>query len=161
MKPDEHFMKCYEEHSDAVFRFCMLRVSNRDIALDISQDVFMRFWDKLVEGENIRNERALLFTIARNLVIDQYRKHTTDSLDALKETGFDPDTEPDSELRSEFNEAVASIENLDASCRDVLLLRYMEGLPPREIASIIGESVNNVSVRINRCMKKLRTLLAV
>jgi DNA-directed RNA polymerase specialized sigma24 family protein len=67
----------------------VLKVSSREIAQDLTQEVFMRFWQTLRDGEKAYNERALLYTIARHLVIDWYRKKKESSLDALDEQGIE------------------------------------------------------------------------
>lgn len=151
------FDECYEEYADALFRFCFVKTSNRDIALDLSQEIFIRLWDQLVEGKAIENPRAFLYTVARNLVIDYYRKKKSDSLDALDEAGRQFEAGDSSSVTAEYREALAAINRLPEPYREVVHLRYVEDLPPREIALILGESVNTVSVRITRGMQELRS----
>ncbi len=50
------FEKIYEKESDAVFRFCLFRVSDREQALDITQETFLRLWQSLSDGKEILNE---------------------------------------------------------------------------------------------------------
>jgi RNA polymerase sigma-70 factor, ECF subfamily len=85
MKEDMNhkFETIYEKESDAIFRFCLVRVSDREQALDITQEVFLRLWQSLQKGEDIRNSRAFLFTIAHRLVIDWYRKKKSLSWDKI------------------------------------------------------------------------------
>jgi RNA polymerase sigma-70 factor (ECF subfamily) len=85
----EHFLAVYERFADDIFRFCVLKVSARAVAEDLTQEVFMRFWQQLRSGSIIEHDRALLYKMARNLIIDWYRKHKTQSLDALTEEGFE------------------------------------------------------------------------
>src|SRR6185436_7404745 len=80
------FGEVYEKESDAIFRFCLLRTSDRDVALDFTQDTFMRFWNSLLLEKDIKNHRTFLFTIARNVVIDWYRKKKSFSLEKMMET---------------------------------------------------------------------------
>jgi len=79
------FGEVYSRESDAIFRFCLLRTSDREVALDFTQDTFMRFWNSLVLEKEIKNHRTFLFTIARNVVIDWYRKKKAFSLETLME----------------------------------------------------------------------------
>ncbi len=51
----EIFKKIYNEESDSIFRFCLIRVSNREQALDITQETFLRLWKSLLEDEKILN----------------------------------------------------------------------------------------------------------
>ena len=157
------FLSAYDAYSDAIFRFCALKVSNREIAQDLTQEVFIRYWQTLRKGEKLKNERAYLYTLARNLVIDWYRKKKESSLDVLTEAGIEfkgdgPQSITDS---AEAAEVIAVIENLDEDAREVLLLRFVEGFSPKEIAEHLNESPNVVSVRIHRSLKKVQELLHI
>ncbi len=156
-----YFLQIYDTYADDIFRFCLLKVSNRELAQDLSQEVFTRFWSALREGTVMRSERALLYTMARNLVIDWYRKKKESSLDVLSEQGieFQGEDQDDVTREAEMQEALRVVQELDDASREVLLLRFVEGLSPKEIALLSGESANAVSVRINRAMKKVRTLM--
>lgn len=152
------FLSAYDAHGDAIFRFCVLKVSNRELAQDLSQEVFMRYWQAIRKGEQFQNERAYLYTLARNLVIDWYRKKKESSLDALAEAGieFKGDTSKSITDSAEAREALEVIEQLEEGDREVLLLRFVEGFSPKEIAALSGESANAISVRIHRALKKVQ-----
>ena len=154
-----YFLQIYDTYADDIYRFCYLKVSSRELAQDLAQEVFTRFWQALREGTVMRSERALLYTMARNLVIDWYRKKKESSLDVLTEQGleFRGEDAEDVTREAEMREALKIVSGLDEPSREVLLLRYVEGLSPKEIARLSGESANAVSVRLNRAMKKLRT----
>ena len=157
--PETAFMSAYEEYGDAVFRFCVMKVSDRDIARDITQETFTRAWDYCVQGNTIEQWKAFLFRTAYNLIVDTYRKKRSVSLDAMiDERDFAIPDEDDvrSINRAEAKRVRAEIQNLDETYRDVLILRYTEDLPPREIARIMGLTENVVSVRLHRGMKELR-----
>lgn len=156
-----YFLQIYDTYADDIYRFCYLKVSNRELAQDLSQEVFTRFWQALREGTVMRSERALLYTMARNLVIDWYRKKKESSLDVLTEQGteFKGDGAEDVTREAEMAEALRIVSTLDEPSREVLTLRFVEGLSPKEIALLTGESANAVSVRLNRAMKKMRTLM--
>lgn len=156
-----YFLQIYDTYADDIFRFCYLKVSNRELAEDLSQEVFTRFWQALREGTVMRSERALLYTMARNLVIDWYRKKKESSLDVLTEQGieFGGEDAEDVTREAEMSEALRMVNTLDEPSREVLTLRFVEGLSPKEIALLSGESANAVSVRLNRAMKKMRALM--
>lgn len=156
-----YFLQIYDTYSSDIYRFCSLKVSSREVAQDITQETFMRFWQALREGTKMRSERALLYTMARNLVIDWYRKKKESSLDSLTEQGieFGGDGKDDVTREAEMGEALRLVNRLDDASREALLLRYVEGLSPKEIGRMSGESANVISVRLNRAMKKLRELM--
>ena len=155
------FLAIYDEHADAIFRFCTIKTSNTEVAHDLTQDVFMRFWETIKQKGSVAYPKAYLFTIARNAVIDWYRKHKTDSLDHMLEEGFAPHDEDviSIEVSAEFRQAMRTLKKLDPKHQEVLTLRFVEGLPPKEIANILDETTNTISVRINRAVKALQDAL--
>lgn len=158
----ESFLRTYDAYANDIYRFCVLKVSNRELAEDLTQEVFMRYWQTIRTGETeLKNERAFLYTLARNLVIDWYRKKKDSSLDALTEVGLDfgDDEHVKIELSAQTNEVLRVIEQLDTDAREALILRFVEGFTPKEIAALSGESANAVSVRINRAIKKVQSLI--
>ncbi len=155
----EQFLKAYDTYGNDIFRFTVMKVSNREIAQDLTQEVFMRFWQTLRKDVVLKNERAFLYTLARNLVIDWYRKKKESSLDALQELGIDFAGTDRVQEQAEMNEVLAAVEELDESSRTAIKLRYLNGYSPAEIADQVGDTANAVSVRINRAIKKLQGAL--
>src|SRR3989344_5109153 len=127
---EKEFLAAYDEHSSSLFRFLTMKIADREVARDLTQETFTRAWDFRQNGGVIREWKPFLFRTAYNLVVDVYRKKRAVSLDQLDET-----------------------------YRDIILLRYTEDLPPKEIARITGLSENVVSVRIHRGIEKLKVIL--
>jgi RNA polymerase sigma-70 factor (ECF subfamily) len=153
------FLEAYDDLSDAIFKHCYFRVYDREKAKDLTQECFLRAWECVAEGQDILNLKAFIFRIARNLVIDHSRKAKPVSLDDMLEAGFAVPAPRGGE--SILREADASLlmthlHKLEEPYREALLLRFIEGLGPSEIAHVCDETENAVSVRINRGLKKLR-----
>ena len=167
----EQFAAVFEKHSDELFRHCHMRLSDRERALELTQETFLRAWEYVARGEEIRQWRAFLYRVLNNLIVDEYRKHTTDSLDALlekEETQLalegtllrdEVDALEDAMVRFDSAHAMAALAKLPEPHRAVLVYRYIDGLSPKEIAQCMQESENTVSVRIHRGLKKLRAML--
>ena len=161
----EVFGGVYEKEADAIFRFCLLRTSDREMALDFTQETFMRFWNSLVSGKDIKNYRTFLFTIARNIIIDWYRKKKSFSLETLMEnvsegrSSFVLMSNDDVEMNTEAEFLIRKIRELPEPYGNAVYLRCVEELKPRELSEILGESANVISVRISRGLEQLRTLL--
>lgn len=153
-----YFLQIYDSFADAIYRFALVKVSDRDVAADLTQEVFMRFWQALREGTTLRNDRALLYAIARNLIIDWYRKKKSSSLDALLEEGHEFPGSGDVPIleHAQMQEVLRSLHVLDEASREALLLRFVEGFAPHEIAALRDETPNAVSVRISRALAKVR-----
>lgn len=160
-KTERQFTQAYETHHDEIFRFCLYRVFDRELAVDLTQETFIKTWHCIVRGDDINNVRAFLYRVARNLVIDNSRKKKTESLEDLAENGFEPSARGDHKILEQIvgNQARDALISLDPLYRDVLLLRYVNDLSPKEIAAVLNETPNVVSVRLNRGVKKLRELL--
>lgn len=161
VSPNDQFLQAYDNFADAIFRHCYLRISDRERAKDLTQEAFMRTWDYIARGSAIENIRAFLYRVANNLIIDEYRKKKSESLDELAEYGFDPGVDERGKIFA--NIAAADIRSvfggLDHKYRQVLMMRFVDDLQPKEIASILGESENNVSVRIHRGIRQVREIV--
>lgn len=68
------FTQTFKEYSPALLRFCIFKLSNKEKALDLVSDTFFRTWQYLQQGNVIENEKSFLYTTARHLIIDEYRK---------------------------------------------------------------------------------------
>jgi RNA polymerase sigma-70 factor (ECF subfamily) len=157
----KEFLEIYDQLADPLFRHCLYKVSNREKALDLVQESFSRTWEYLAGGKKVKSLKSFIYRVANNLIIDEYRKKKTDSLDALFEEGFDPHDEsiPHVSLSAEARIAVEGLKNLPEQYREIMELRYVADLSIGEIADVLRESENNVSVRLTRGMQKLRELL--
>ena len=158
----QEFLLAYDNYSEAIFRHCYLRISDRERAKELMHETFMRIWNYLmIRGGEIKQIRAFLYRTANNLIIDEYRKHKTSSLDELQEKGFNPGVDDREELHNqiEAKEMLLMLKGIDEKYREVIVLRYVDGLLPREIAHVIGATENNVSVRIHRGLSQIRKLL--
>lgn len=167
---EQLFRDSFERHADELFRHASLRLSDRDRALELTQECFLRAWQYVGRGEEVREMRPFLFRTLRNLIIDEYRKAKSFSLDAMTEDDDGGTIESDL-LRDDTDElegamdrfdgsrAITAIQGLPDLYREVISMRYVDDLSIREIAALIGESENVVSVRLHRGLKKLRTLL--
>lgn len=161
---EQQFLEGYDAYSDALFRFAYFQVSDREVAKDIVQDVFMETWKCIAGGGEINNMRAYLYRVARNRIIDHYRKHKTQSLDAIQESGVDFGDERGSataEAQMEASHILRLLENVEQKYREPVLLRYIEGMGVKEVAEILGETENNASVLIHRGIEKLKQLARI
>lgn len=157
----EHtFLLWYQSHSDGIFRFCFLKTSNRDVALDITQETFTKMWEYIGQkNDPIREPKALLYRIATNLIIDYYRKKKSDSLDAMTEYGFDIATDlMNPEKTAEIKELHSKLSKLEDKYKDILIMRFVEDMSIEEIAEVYDQHPNTISVRIHRAVEKLKSI---
>lgn len=163
MTYEKQFLEAYDQYADAVFRFCLFQTSNRDLALDLAQDTFTKTWDYLQNGKKVKNIQAFLYQVARNLIIDYRRKKKSQSLDNILDSGLefeDPDLHREQyEFSIDSKLAFQLLDEIGESYREVLLLRYVDQMQVQEIAELLQEKENTISVRIHRALDKLKTLL--
>ena len=89
-KNKQKFTEAYNEYSDAIFRYCLYKISDREKALDFVQETFVRTWQYIQKGNEVENMKTFLYTTARHIIIDEYRKKKTLSLDYLVSNGEEP-----------------------------------------------------------------------
>ena len=159
--PNDHFLSHYDQLADPLFRHCYYRVYDRERAKDMVQEVFLRAWEYLQDGQEIRNMKAFLYRIANNLLVDESRKKQALSLEALREEGFEPSyaEQPQWEAKLDAHAVLRVVDELQTDYREVFLMRFVNGLRPKEIAEIIGESPNVISVRLHRAVQSVKQSL--
>ena len=159
---EQEFLEAYDLYADAIFRHCSYRLLDRELGSDLMQETFMRAWEYVSKGRKVDNMRAFLYRVANNLIVDHVRKKKEMSLERMmEEDGFEPgkDTTPDLHNRLEKDRIIEALSHLEETHREVLILRYIDELPPAEIAQLLGTSPNVISVRIHRGLKHLRSVL--
>lgn len=167
----ERFKSIYEAESDNIFRFVFLRISSREEAIDITGEVFFKFWQVLLQEKEVINPRALLFTIARNKVIDWYKRKHPESLDRLID-GMEGDEGPpfqvvDEEawrsltLSVEAKWVLGVLDRLVPQYKEVVSMRFVAGLTLQEISEVLKISPNAVSLRLNHALQKIRQELNI
>lgn len=125
----------------------------------------MKAWDYLVAGKDIDNVQAFLYRTANNILVDEARrakKRTVVSYEDMEESGFEIEGEDGRDQGRVFDaKAIAQVlHELEEPYRAAIIMRYIDELSPKEIAELLNETANVVSVRLNRGMKMLRTILA-
>jgi len=156
-----------------LMRYLLYLTSNREQAEDLFQEVWMRV---LVRGAQFNGKARFdtwLFTIARNLVIDQKRKKTMASLDELIEGKGDDDRPMSFEIADgeptpfdrfanleDREQLAAGLLGMDAIYREVLVLRFYEDLSLEEIAKVTRAPLSTVKSRLYRGLSAMKPKLA-
>lgn len=155
---EEDFLNAYDAYADGIFRFAVVKTSNPETAKDLTQETFIKTWDYIRQGKSIKNYKAFVFKTMNNLIIDFYRRHRSLSLETLAEEGFEFEGKESLLDGIEARAILDQIKKLESEDKEIIMLRYVEELSPREIAEILSVSENLVSVRIHRAIKKAREL---
>lgn len=136
------------------------KLNNNEMSEDLVQDTFVKTWEYLMRGGKIETMKAFLYHVLNNLIIDQYRKHKTVSLDTLLEKGFEPGFTEEERIINivDGKVAVSLIKNLPPTYKKVIHMRYVDDLSLEEISNATGQSKNTVAVQIHRGIEKLKSL---
>lgn len=171
-----------EEQYDKIYRYCYFRLHNRQTAEDITQETFLRYfqrYDHVTGGEALK----CLYTIARNLCIVEYRRRSGErmaqdvcenflqndlirehserchsgSVNCIRETDMYEDSQEDRILTTlTVRDALSE---LDQDEQELLLLRYVNEVPVYAIGRMLGISRFAVRRRLLAVQKKLKDIL--
>lgn len=159
---EEEFLAAYELFSDALFRHCYFRIYDRERAKDMVQETFVRTWEYISVGKEVLNIRAFLYRVLNNLVVDDIRKKKALSLEEITEGGFQASDNRigkiQVELEAEAKNLMRAMKKLEDDKMHLLVMRYIDGFGPKEIAKTLGENENVISVRLSRALKELREI---
>jgi len=158
----ESFAHIYDRYVDALFRYVSFRVPTPETAEDITSELFLKVWQYLT-GDNdtkVDNLRAYLYKVARNLIADHYRGSREQvSLDDISEIDILETNEVDINLQLSLGEIEQAVRRLKSPWQEVVILAYVEGFKPQEIAEVIGKSPAATRVILHRALQELKRLL--
>lgn len=148
----------YQRYVRQVYCFCLYRLGQREMAEDVTAEVFMKVFANLHSYVASKAQfKTWLFRIARNQVISQWRKER-------KIVCFDEDYihavySVENEERQNLPEVLAAISKLTDSQREIILLRFWDELSFEEIAKVIGKSAPACRMQMARSLRVLRQML--
>ena len=152
-------MDWLEEKYDKIYRYCYFRLHDRERAEDITQEAFLRLFEKYPDigwGGSGKENAALplLYTIARNLCMDEFRKPRPKYRDWEEfEVPGDSDTEEQLVLKQAVG---AALKRLCPKEREILLLRYVNELSVGTIAKVLQLSRFSVYRRVMQAKRRLQ-----
>ena len=141
---------------DRLLRYCYMKTKDRFLAEDIVQEVFLRFWQKR-SYQDTEKEMAILYTIARNLCIDEFRKTVPQSIEDHPELAACKDDEPESHLDRMVVEA--ALEELPEDLREMVVMRYVCEMSAADIGRVMKMSRFSVNRRLKEGLSRLKTIL--
>ena len=167
------FERLLRRHRGPLFTFLVRMTGDREKAEDLAQETFLRLVKGAAAWEHRARFQTWLYTIARNLCVDQSRRdkfRRADSLDAdgpgdepplvdsVAADGPGPDRGAESaRLRPLLQ---AALLGLPVEQREVFVLREQAGVPFKEIAEVVGANENTVKSRMRYALEGLRKALA-
>jgi RNA polymerase sigma-70 factor (ECF subfamily) len=142
-------------HSDALFRFILRQVRDRDEAKDVVQDAFLRLWMN-VDRVDASKARSYLFTTAKNLVVDRVRRRKF----VVRHESWHDDRraclQPEAGVQAIVDQAM---NKLPVHQRGLIQLREVEGLSYKELATRTGMDMTRVKVYLCRARKAVQAYI--
>lgn len=156
------FTRLYNEYVDKIYRFIYFKVEEEEAAQDLTSQVFLNVLEYLTD-ETIESFQAFLYQTARNLTTDFYRNR-------FKEMPFDeglienlPDEtnlENTLDLEIQGGKIKNALTKLPEKYREVIILRFIEGLPFKIISQVLQDNEDNLRVVSHRGLKMLKEILS-
>lgn len=166
---NESFDTLLKRHQDRIFNYILRIIKNEDIANDIFQETFVKAIQTIRQGRYTENGKfpAWISRIAHNLIIDYYRQEKSENLQSSDLTDVDilnrkelceetiEDVLISDQIRTDVKYLIGELPELQ---REVLKMRYYQGLSFKEIAEITGVSINTALGRMRYAILNLRRI---
>ena len=160
---DQAFSYLYDNYSPALFGVICQIVSDKEIASDVLQDVFINIWRKISSYDKTKGRLfTWMLNIARNAAIDKVRSRPyKDSLKNQPLTENVNSTVPNYVVDPEINDVGLKklVNKLKGEYRQLIELSYFQGFTHEEIAKILNLPLGTVKTRIRSALMQLRTMI--
>lgn len=159
---EKAFLDAYDFYAPRIFRHIYFRVSSKETAEDITSQVFLKTWKYLL-SDNIKNIKSFLYRVASNLLVDYYRKKSREPVQVDEEfeniSFYEKDIVKEINNQEELQDVRRAASRLKKDFRDIIVMRYIDGLSIEEISEISGKSKNAVYISISRAIGELKEIL--
>jgi RNA polymerase sigma-70 factor, ECF subfamily len=160
------FGELYQRYARILFRFIYAHLNDRLDAEDLTEEVFLRAWRSIASyQEQGVPFLAYLFKIARNVLIDFYRRVGRSgghmSIEDRSIQSLQPDPGETAITNLEHQELRSTLTKLREDYRTVLVLRFLSGLSPEETGEVMGRTPGAVRILQHRALSALRNLLEI
>lgn len=166
------FRRLVERYQRPVLSVIARMVGDPSLAEDLAQEVFVKAYTRLATFDRRRKLSSWLFKIAHNTAVDHLRRFKPQTV-TLEATGVDGDESwqvlradeaENPDRRAERSELMARVDaalgRLKPGYREILLLRFQQGLAYHEIAEVTGRAMATVKVQLHRARKRLAAEMA-
>lgn len=157
------FSKIYDQNIEQIYRYIYLKIGSKETAEDLCSETFLRSWEFFQTQETkIENPRAFLYQVARNLIVDHYRKNSQYKIVTAENIQMsDPNTdiEKDVLVRSDIEKVRQALSYLKEDYQDVIVWHYLDEFSIKEVAEMMEKTEGAVRVILHRALKALRKKL--
>lgn len=148
--------KLITDNYGEIYRYCCLRLDQRQAAEDITQEVFLKFLDSLDSYKDYGKVRNYLYVIAGNLIKNYHKKPRETCAGEIEDGEAAPDGTDRVVDRVMVQEALSALEKTE---KDIVILRYYQDLRIKDISRIMGMPASTVRYRLKAAEQILREKL--
>lgn len=159
-KKYQSFLSYYNDFKDKIYSYFLYRVGfDIKTAEDLTADVFLKAFKNFKKFNPDRSFQAWIYAISRHHLINYYKSSRQQvSLDEAINISADEAKQVEDLL--EFERVVKAMNGLRENYQEPLMMRYLEGLTNREIATVLNKEEGTIRARISRGLTQLRKILA-
>ena len=153
----------FELYEKDITSYLIYYIGSKDVE-DLVQDTFMKAMKKMSKFKGQSHPKTWLISIARNIVIDNYRRRKVwDRVKglAVQDQRFSNEAEEQTIINQEIGQLYEAIQQLPPKYKEVIILRAILELNPQEASEVLKSNVNHVNVTYHRSLKKLKEILVV
>lgn len=145
-----------KEQYDKLLRYCYMKTKDSFLAEDIVQETFLKFWQSH-SYKDTGKETAYLYTIARNLCLDEFRRKTMLDIEEYPDLQACKSSEPENVIDGIAIEE--ALDQLSEELREIVVMRYISEMSASDIGKVMGMSRFSVNRRLKEGLGVLRKLL--
>lgn len=168
-KDKDAFVEIYDMYFDHIYRFVYFKVSQKEEAEDLTSSVFLKTWG-YVQDNSVKDYKTLksfLYKVARNAVIDYYRKKSVqnekislnDGINTIDVADVSQDIHTKMEINSDVGLVEKNLRKLKDEYREIIVMRYLNELSIKEISFALDKTPGSIRVTLYRALNALRSLM--
>ena len=153
----QEFMTLYDQYFDRIYQFIFYRTMHKELAEDITSQVFMKAWEKYGTYDSSKGTfSAWIYQIARNAIIDNHR---------TRKDFLDIESAPEPHIESRFDEKFDASQDLQKvqkylsgfsdEQRAIVIMRVWDDMSYKEIADVLGKSEASCKMSFSRTLAKI------
>lgn len=156
---NKKFAKIYSQNVEKIYRFVFLKTGAKDIAEDLTSQVFSKTWQRFRVGGKLENPSAYLYQVARAEMANFFRKKAKQpivGINDLEITDVGNTPEQNQIIQADLSGLQKALGLLDEESQNLVTWRYIEQMPIKQVSRMCGRPEGTVRVMLHRTLKELR-----
>lgn len=162
-----NYINHYDKNKDKIFSYFYYNLKDSSLAEDLTSETFLKWYEKFDRYDSNYEFSTWIFTIARNNLIDYYRKTKQDiSLDENEELSnselisYEENFSKKIDIEIQMKDIYMALSQIPVEQKEIILMKYLSELSTKEISDLSWKTEANIRKIISRWLKKIEWLLA-